>query len=226
MKEFQLLKELFKADPEAFFEGGTKSGTKWDATTLLNALNNNYLVPAADPNVASQMQRLQQAVAIGQMAASNPALFDMKAVASRVFTMAGIEDYQSLFASLPPAAEPVDPVPMVEAQAKVMTAKARADQVKVNAITAMQKQQDNGMERESKEAIEMAKLARVEAIHPESVGGSENIIPIIEAAMKGFASTVPSSGGFGAEGAPLNPFDLQTQSVDQDLYSSNPDVGN
>lgn len=224
-KEFQLLKELFKENPEAFFDGGTKSGVKWDATTLLNALNNNYLVPAADPNVASQMQRLQQAVAIGQMAAASPQLFDLKAVASRVFTMSGIEDYQSLFASAPPVAPPIDPVPMIEAQAKTMTAKARADQVKVNAVAQMQKQADNGMDRESKEAIEMAKLARVEAIHPESVGGPDSIIPVIEAAMKGFASTSPDGlGGLGNSGAPLNPFELQTQSVNQDLYSPNQNV--
>lgn len=173
-REFYLLKELFKECPEAFWENNQFPAGTWTPETLVQSLNNANLVPVADPNTPSQTARIQKAMAIKQMQTANPGLYDPKAVDTRILTMLGIEDAQSLFA--PPTPPQQDPVPMLTAQAKIMDSQAKMAEVKVRALDAAADAQNRAADRESREKIAMYQLAREIAVHPESAQTAEAFV--------------------------------------------------
>jgi len=173
-REFHLLKELFKECPESFWESNQFPAGTWTPQTLVSALNNANLVPVADPNTPSQTARIQKAMAIKQMQTANPALYDPKAVDTRILTMLGIEDAQTLFA--PPAPPQQDPVPMMTAQAKLMDSQAKIAEVKVRALDAAADAQNRAADRESREKVAMYQLAREIAVHPESAATAEDFV--------------------------------------------------
>ena len=132
-KEFALLKELFRRDPQAIWRNNKNPNFAGDVMRLMAALENNDIVPKADPNTASHTMRVQKALAIYTLAQQNPSAFDQKAVYNRIFAMIGIEDAQGLFNKDPPSPPPVDETKkmqaqaaMINAQAKVLDASARA----------------------------------------------------------------------------------------------------
>ena len=79
-EEFQLLKDCFKENPESFWQRNRSPAYPWDQDTFLQALENHYLVPQADPNTASHTQRMMKTVALIQLAAQAPDMFDLQAV--------------------------------------------------------------------------------------------------------------------------------------------------
>lgn len=79
-EEFQLLLECFKENPESFWERNRKPTYPWDEQTFMKAIDNYDLVPQADPNTASQTQRVMKVMALKQLASSNPGLYDPIAV--------------------------------------------------------------------------------------------------------------------------------------------------
>lgn len=79
-EEFQLLKECFRDNPESFWQRNNSPSYPWDQDTFLQALDNHYLVPQADPNTASQTQRMMKTMALIQMAAQAPDMYDLQAV--------------------------------------------------------------------------------------------------------------------------------------------------
>jgi hypothetical protein len=175
-REFQLLKELFKECPEAFWENNKYPAYQWTPETLINALDNINLVPVADPNTPSHAVRIQKAMAIKQLQQANPQLYDAKKVDERILTMLGIEDAMDLFAPpMPPDAGANNPQ-MIQAQAKMVDAQAKVAEVKVKAIDSQADAQNRAADRESKERIAMLQLAREIAVHPESASTAEQFI--------------------------------------------------
>jgi hypothetical protein len=79
-EEFQLLKECFKDNPESFWQRNNAPAYPWDQETFLKALESYYLIPQADPNTASHTQRMMKTVALIQLAAGAPDMFDLQAV--------------------------------------------------------------------------------------------------------------------------------------------------
>ena len=79
-EEFQLLLECFKENPESFWQRNRKPTYPWDERTFMKAIEDYDLVPQADPNTASQMQRVMKVTALKQLAQSNPAIYDPIAV--------------------------------------------------------------------------------------------------------------------------------------------------
>jgi len=79
-QEFQLLVRCFREHPESFWGKNKKPARQWDEATFLEAINNCDLVPQADPNTASQTQRLMKIMALKQLQAANPAMYDAKAI--------------------------------------------------------------------------------------------------------------------------------------------------
>lgn len=138
-KEFGLLRDLFKIYPESLWRSNRNPNFQKDATTLQAALENYSIVPKADPNTSSQTLRIQKAIALKTLAQQSPMLYDMRAIDQRIMEMIGVEDFEGLFSkAMPPAAPPVDPVRMMEAQAKMMDANTKAQEVQVKrAATAM-----------------------------------------------------------------------------------------
>lgn len=135
-KEFMLFKDLFRRDPEALWRNNKNPHFGADKMKLLEALNNNDIVPKADPNTASQLLRTQKAVAIYTLAQQNPTFFDQRAVYNRIFSMMDIPDAESLYNTAVPAPPPVDPIKQTEAQAKMLSAQANLMGAQVKAQTA------------------------------------------------------------------------------------------
>ena len=175
-REFQLLKDLFKECPEAFWENNKYPAYQWTPETLITALDNINLVPVADPNTPSHAVRIQKAMAIKQLQSQNPTLYDPKKVDERILTMLGIEDAMDLFVPpMPQGPPPPDPALMM-AQAKMIDSQAKMAEVKVKAVDAQADAQNHAADRESKERIAMLQLAREIAVHPESASTAEQFI--------------------------------------------------
>jgi len=157
-KEFKLLVERLREDPEAFFRC-CKSKTKWEKKQFLEALDDYHIVPVADPNNPTSLHRLAKAMAIAQMAKEDPNLFDPVAVALRVMQIADI-DPSGLLRPVPKTPDP-DPR-MVAIQQKADSVKQQNQiqlmEAQIKAQTEAASIQDNAQERASREKIEQSKI--------------------------------------------------------------------
>jgi hypothetical protein len=79
-EEFELLVKCFRENPESFWQKNKRPARKWDEETFIRAINQVDLVPQADPNTASQTQRLMKVMALKQLQAASPAMYDPIAV--------------------------------------------------------------------------------------------------------------------------------------------------
>jgi hypothetical protein len=151
-KEFALLKDLFKKDPEALWRSNRNPAFERDVARLEAALENKDIVPKADPNTASQTLRIQKAIAIYQMAKENPAMFNQREVYTRIMGMVGIEDAESLFNNTPGGPPPIDPIKQMEANAKLAGVQAKVAEMG-------SRQQIAASQEQTKIAMAQAKMA-------------------------------------------------------------------
>jgi hypothetical protein len=79
-EEFQLLVECFREHPESFWERNRTPTVSWNEQLFLQALNDVELVPQADPNTSSHSQRVMKIMALKQLQAGNPSLYDAVAI--------------------------------------------------------------------------------------------------------------------------------------------------
>ena len=79
-EEFQLLVRCFREHPDSFWKKIRNPQEQWNDQLLMKALNDYELVPQADPNTASQTQRLMKVMALKQLQQSNPGAFDPIAI--------------------------------------------------------------------------------------------------------------------------------------------------
>jgi hypothetical protein len=135
-KELKLLRDLFREDPDVLIRGNREPALA--AQEVAAALANNDLVPASDPNTSSQMMRVQKAIAVRELAMTNPTMYDMMAVDKRVMQMAGISDIDELFTKVPPQPMQGDPAAMLKAQAADKTAEAKLAEAQIKAKTSEQ----------------------------------------------------------------------------------------
>lgn len=149
-EEFQMLKELFREDPESFWIHSKKRARKWDSESFLRALEDNDIVPSADPNTPSHMHRIMRAVGLVQLATSFPELANLREVLRIAVEVLGWDPDVVLApppeeqAPQPPPELPIDRVGMAAVEAKKAGDQLSA-QVKLKDI-------------QSREAIEAAKL--------------------------------------------------------------------
>ena len=141
--EFALLVRCFKENPDSFWQQNRKPARKWDQDTFLRALEQADLVPQADPNTASQTQRLMKVMALKQIQSANPALYDPIAVDRLALVAVGWSNPEQFMvppASLNQQMNPEAQAKMAELQikkqdsdAKIMDAKGRMqlDQAKL-----------------------------------------------------------------------------------------------
>jgi len=162
-EEFQLLKERFQEDPEALWRFDRKMASIWDKERFLNALDNVDLVPQADPNTSSQMMRVMKAVAIKQLQAQNPNLYDPIAVDTRVLKVIGVSNPEALFTQN--MQQNTDPN-AAKAQAQMATAQINAQQkdnahIRELAFKASEADKDRMLqvqEQQAKDALSGAQL--------------------------------------------------------------------
>ena len=101
--EFQLLAECFRENPESFWKRIRKPAKQWDEQTFLAALNESDLIPQADPNTASHTQRIMKVVALKQLQAASPNLYDAIAVEHAALRAIGWNNPEQFMA--PPEAQ-------------------------------------------------------------------------------------------------------------------------
>ena len=79
-EEFALLVQCFREHPESFWERNRKPTIAWNEELFLQALTDVELVPQADPNTSSHSQRVMKIMALKQLQAANPGLYDEVAI--------------------------------------------------------------------------------------------------------------------------------------------------
>ena len=124
-EEFELLMQCFREHPESFWMKRRKPAYPWDEKTFMDALDNYYFVPQADPNTSSQTQRLMKVLALKQLVASNPSLYDPIAVDTAALQALGWSNPQQFM--VPPDAMGKMPPELQQAMAKMQSDKTTAD---------------------------------------------------------------------------------------------------
>lgn len=176
-EEFQLLKERFKEDPEAFWRFNNRPAKPWEKVQFLTALEDFNLVPVADPNNPTSAHRIAKGVIIQQLASAKPQLYDPIAVDVRTMRIAGI-DPQGLFRPTPAPNQP-DPG-LVAAQAK---REANQQQAQATIMQMMLKLQiekiqssDRAADRDSRERIAQMRivLERLKILEQQAENNDNN----------------------------------------------------
>jgi hypothetical protein len=158
-KEFQLLKERFKEDPEAFWRHDKKAATRWRKEQFLEALNNNDFVPVADPNNPTSMHRIAKAVVIKTLQQAAPDLYDPIAVDTRIMRITGI-DPEGLFKQTPTPPPPNPSLIAAQAKQQANEQQGQLQQMQMMMKFEIEKMQsaDKTADRQSREKIEALKI--------------------------------------------------------------------
>jgi hypothetical protein len=130
-EEFQLLVNCFRENPESFWQQNRRPARPWDQETFLRALNQVDLVPQADPNTASQTQRLMKVVGLKQIQASNPSMYDPVAIDTAALKAMGWSNPDQFM--IPPQAQGQMPPEMQRAIAELQIRKQEADTKQMSA---------------------------------------------------------------------------------------------
>jgi hypothetical protein len=207
-QEFQLLLRCFRENPTSFWQRCKKPSYPWNEQVFLTALNDCELIPQADPNTASHTQRIMKVMALKQMQAQNPSLYDPIAIDTAALKALGWSNPEQFL--VPPEAMGKPPPELLEKQSKaqndskradasVMDAQTRARQAALKAEIDMQKAQlemqraqeqmdiarqtaqEKRLDRETRERIELVNVAERLAVHPYSAGLVQPLLkPTIE----------------------------------------------
>lgn len=194
-EEFQLLVRCFRENPESFWERNKRPSTQWTEEMLIEALNDCELVPQADPNTASQTQRVMKVMALKQLQQGAPSLYDPVAVDTEALRTIGWSNPEQFMVPMDAQANP--PPELQQAMSKIENdrMRAEADMIRAQAdaqsktgqlqsqlfrdqLDAQKLQSEIGVtqgtlsekqkDRLSKERIQLIDLAQNLAVHPES----------------------------------------------------------
>lgn len=160
-EEFGLLKCRFQEDPEALWRHNKHTSIQWDKDLFLKALENNNIVPVADPNNPTSMHRMAKAQAVKELQKASPDLYDPVKVDMKIGRMADINIEEVM---RPVPAQPA-PDPRMEAIKAKTEASNQQNQIQlreseIKAQTAAAEIQDKAAERESREKIENMKIVQ------------------------------------------------------------------
>lgn len=174
-EEFQLLVRCFREHPESFWCKNKKPARRWDEATFINVINTCDLVPQADPNTASQTQRLMKIMALKQLQAQNPGMYDAKAIDIAAMKAMGWSNPEQFLAPPEKAGQIPPEVQKVIEEIKIL--KQEADAKSMVAQASVQEAQVEGqariMDAETRRLLAEAKLAEAQAkagVQPD--GGS------------------------------------------------------
>ena len=115
--EFQLLVRVFKEHPKSFWQNNKRAAKAWDEETFLRALDNCELVPQADPNTASYTQRVMKIMALKQLQAANPTMYDPIAIDRAAIQAIGWANPEQFLA--PPSAQQRPPPELQQMQSEM-----------------------------------------------------------------------------------------------------------
>jgi hypothetical protein len=142
-EELSMIADLFRENPEAFWRSNKNAKGYWSQQLLFQALDERTLVPKSDPNVPSHIHRVMKAVALVELKASPLGTrLDDDEVLRRVLA-AMREDPTGLILPKTPqgpsAEDKMADAKNKEAEAKILTAQVKAEEVKQKpALTQME----------------------------------------------------------------------------------------
>ena len=153
-EEFELLVRCFREHPDSFWGRNKKPKCEWNEATFIQALDNCNLVPQADPNTASQTQRLMKIMALKQLQQSNPSMYDPKAIDIAAMKAMGWSNPEQFMA--PPEAAANPPPQVMQAMEELKIKKQEAD---AKTMLAQAKVQESQMqEGQAPDPVKMAEL--------------------------------------------------------------------
>ena len=136
-EEFRLLRDCFREHPESFWERNRRPTVQWNPDLLMQALEDVELVPQADPNTASHAQRVMKIMALKQLQAGNPALYDEVAIDTAALRAIGWSNPEQFFKPESQRNQPppeflkgVEDVKIAKQKADADTMRAQADMIK------------------------------------------------------------------------------------------------
>lgn len=147
-EEFQLLVRCFREHPESFWDRCKRPSAQWNEQIFLQALEDCQLIPQADPNTASHTQRLMKIMALKQLQAAAPDLYNTVAVDQAALKAMGWSNPEQFMV---PEGQPPQPTPeMMAGIAKAESDGKRAQAAVTDSQTRqmlaqakMQKDQDD-----------------------------------------------------------------------------------
>lgn len=165
--EFQLLVARFREDPEAFWRFNKKPANAWTKEQFLQALDNYNLVPQADPNTYSHLQRVNRNAALYQLAKDNPPAFNQRAIYTTTLKGMGYSQPDQFLADAPaqPAPDPKVIAAQTAAQAQLIGAQAKAADVAQKGKLAVMDYQNQAQDHASDMQIEREKMQTAKIIH-------------------------------------------------------------
>jgi len=158
--EFQLLAQCFREHPESFWQRNKRPANKWSEKTLLDALDNYELVPQADPNTASHIQRVMKVTALVQMAQTAPTLYNLDAVNREALLTLGWSNANSLLRDQVNNPQPPDPqaqAAQMAGQAAMITAQSKMMEAQTK-VAETQKKMGGGQGMSPEEQVKMAEI--------------------------------------------------------------------
>jgi len=159
-EEFQMLKELLKEDPAAFWEHGHRKVYEWDKQTFLKAIEEFELAPVADPNMPTQTHRLLKATGLKVLQGQSPELYDGKAVDAHILREIGFSNPDQFFAKQQgqPPPDPRIVASQVKQQDTMLREKGRQASEQAKIVAARIKAQAEEADRRMQEKLEREKL--------------------------------------------------------------------
>ena len=138
-EEFSLLVQCFREHPESFWERNRKPTMAWNEELFMQALTDVELVPQADPNTSSHSQRVMKIMALKQLQAASPHLYDEVAIDKAALRSIGWSNPEQF---LKPDTERSQPsADMLKGMEDVKIAHQKADADTMRAQAAMIKAQ-------------------------------------------------------------------------------------
>jgi hypothetical protein len=136
-EEFDLLRDCFREHPESFWERNRRPTVQWNPDLLMQALDDIELVPQADPNTSSHAQRVMKIMALKQLQAGNPSLYDDLAIDTAALRAIGWSNPEQFFKPEDERKQPppeflkgVEEIKIAHQKADADTMRAQADMIK------------------------------------------------------------------------------------------------
>ncbi|HTE39067.1 MAG TPA: ATP synthase F0 subunit B, partial [Reyranella sp.] len=156
-EELGLLKERFREDPEAFWRHNKRGHTparKWTEEQFRQALDQNDLVPVADPNNPTSLHRIAKATIIDMLVTKYPQDMDKRNSLKRIMRIADIDaEGLMLTQTAPPPPDPKMVAIQAKAEAEKLKAQIEQARVMIQAQTAQANLSDKAQDRQFKERL-------------------------------------------------------------------------
>lgn len=172
---FKILVDCFKRDPDAFFRFDKSATRNWDMKLFMSALDRFNLVPKADPNTASHIQRMAKEELKVSLMDKYPDSFNKYETLLSALRAAKISSPEQFLIQPSPNAGMPSPqeqaqqqmvqAKMKDADARMATAQAKMEENKVNMIDSQADAQNRTADREARDKENRMKLMTEIAIH-------------------------------------------------------------